>query len=74
MNTVCQTCKKYFIASIKEAAERMIEQAEAICEDVDVNHVSGIDICVNLRCDSVSEMQIEKTYPLGVGVMYNEEK
>lgn len=54
--------KERYINSLKEAGQILIEQAEMLMNDIDINKVGDFTISINFSPDGVVTMQIDKEY------------
>lgn len=62
MNNLNKGLKERYTDSLKEAGQILIEQAEMLMNDIDINKVGDFTISINFSPDKVVTLQINKEY------------
>lgn len=62
MNNFNKGLKERYINSLKEAGQILIEQAEMLMNDININKVGDFTISINFSPDEVITLQINKKY------------
>lgn len=54
--------KEEYINQIKAIGQHLINNAENILFDIEIEHIREINIVSNIRCDEVPTVEINKSY------------
>ncbi len=54
--------KEEYINQIKAVGQHLINNAENILFDMEIEHIREINIVSNIRCDEVPTVEINKSY------------
>lgn len=54
--------KEEYINQIKAVGQHLINNAENILFDIEIEHIREINIVSNIRCDEVPTVEINKSY------------
>lgn len=54
--------KEEYINQIKAIGQHLIDNAENILFDIEIEHIREINIVSNIRCDEVPTVEINKSY------------
>ena len=54
--------KENYINQIKAIGQHLIDNAENILFDIEIEHIREINIVSNIRCDEVPTVEINKSY------------